>query len=405
MKFRITTLLGTTAGAALAATAAFAGAAPYPAMSGSIAANASPATFDLGVLGKDVTIGGVLSAYGQTQTNHVFGDQSSSIDLSNAQVFINKSDGVFQYFIQAGTYSLPALGPFPYVFSSGRNGAGSVSAPAANYGNLPQGFVKIVPPGPFSFEIGALPTLVGDEYTFTFENLNINRGLLWGVEPAVSRGVQANYAAGPFAVSLAWTDGFYSNKYNTISGLGTWTIDATDTLAADFQLPTSETSTYSSTFVTVPSLHNEKIYNVMYTHTMGQWTFNPYVQYTSLPQVATAGLAPEDTYGAAILVNYAFDAKSPLSGLSLPFRVEYLATHGDLAPASGFGAPSLPYPAGSNAWSFTITPTYQYKAYFVRGEVAYVSVGKLPSSAFGAYDTTGEKSTQVRGAIEAGVAF
>ena len=51
----------------------------------------------------------------------------------------------------------------------------------------------------FSIEVGALPTLIGDEYTFSFENLNIERGILWGAEPAVSRGVQANFTTGPLA--------------------------------------------------------------------------------------------------------------------------------------------------------------------------------------------------------------
>ena len=59
----------------------------------------------------------MLSGFAQTQNNPVFNfttgkpDQTSTIDLSNAQIFVNKSDGFFQYFLQAGAYSLPALGP------------------------------------------------------------------------------------------------------------------------------------------------------------------------------------------------------------------------------------------------------------------------------------------------------
>ena len=70
----------------------------------------------------------------------------------------------------------------------------------------------------FSIEAGKLPTLIGDEYTFTFENMNIERGLLWNQEPAVSRGVQANYTAGPLTSRVSWNDGYYSNVYNWISG-------------------------------------------------------------------------------------------------------------------------------------------------------------------------------------------
>ncbi|MBU2781439.1 outer membrane beta-barrel protein, partial [Acidithiobacillus caldus] len=79
-------------------------------------------------------------------------------------------------------------------------------------------------------EIGKLPTLIGAEDGFTFQNLNIERGLLWDVEPIVSRGVQANYSMGPLSASLSWNDGYYSNRYNTVSGDLTWTIDGSNSL-------------------------------------------------------------------------------------------------------------------------------------------------------------------------------
>jgi len=420
MKLRILALLGTSAAAALMATAAMADttpaaappppppaptASPYPAMSADIALPAPPTTVDLGFLGK-VSVGGVISAFAQSQSNPVFNfvtgklDQTSSVDLSNAQIFINKSDGVFQYYIQAGTYSLPQLGPSAYQTSS--------HTPALTFGNLPQGFVKIVPNSTFSVEVGALPTLVGDEYTFSFENLNVERGLLWAYEPAVSRGVQANLTEGPLAVSLAFTDGYYSNKYNALSGLATWTIDGSDTLAADFEVPLSKQ--YVSTFVTSPVLNNSSIYNIMYTRTQGQWIINPYIQYVSvpsLPKVFAPGplLQSETSWGAALLVNYTFDSKSPLTGFSVPVRVEYVSNSG--APNTAF-QPDLLFAPGSKVWSFTITPTYQYKNYFVRVEGSYVSATKIdPYAAFfgTAYGTFGDKKDQVRGIIETGAAF
>ena len=417
MNYRFTTLLASTAGAiaALAATAAFAddtttpaatpaaapaaapaapSPAPYPAMSASLAANAPPLTFDLGILGSKVTIGGVLSGYGQAQSNPVFNgstgktDQKSTIDLSNAQLFINKSDGVIQYFVQVGAYSLPNLSDLPYT--------GSSKAPAADFGNLPQGFLKIVPNSVFSFEIGALPTLVGDEYTFTFENLNVERGLLWGVEPAVSRGVQGNATFGPLAISVAWTDGFYSNKYNTISGLATWTINATNTLAFDFETPTDKTNVITS--ITSPVLNNETIYNLMYTTTVGQFLINPYLQYTSVSGNTVVGYGKEESWGAALLVNYAFDAKSALAGVSIPFRVEYMSTQG-----TEVNAPNVLYGPGSNAWSFTVTPTYLFKQYFIRAEASYVTASKVITP--DGYGFSGDKNSQVRGIIETGVLF
>ena len=421
MNFRMTASLASTAGALamLAATAAFADdtppapaaapaaaapaapatpaaptPAPYPAMSASLAGNAPPLTFDLGILGSKVTIGGVLSGFAQTQDNPVFNgstgkrDQTSTVDLSNAQLFINKSDGVVQYFIEVGAYSLPNLSSLPYSPAS--------KTPSNSYGNLPQGFIKLVPNANFSIEVGALPTLIGAEYTFTFENLNVERGLLWGVEPAVSRGVQGNATFGPLAVSVAWTDGFYSNRYNTVSGLATWTINSANTLAADFQTPTNTSNVTTS--ITSPVLDNETIYNLMYTNTTGPWTFNPYLQYTSTPANTFLHYGTETSWGAALLVNYAFDAKSKLAGFSLPFRIEYVSTHG-----TETAAPNLLYGPGSNAWSFTLTPTYQYKQYFIRAEASYVSASKVNGG--DGYGVTGDQTSQVRGIIETGVLF
>jgi Putative beta-barrel porin-2, OmpL-like. bbp2 len=416
MNYRFSTLLASAAGAlaALAATSAFAddpqpaapaapAAAPaapaptpppFPAMSASLAGNATPITLDLGILGSKVTIGGVISGFAQAQNNPVFNgstgkkDQDSTVDLSNAQLFINKSDGVVQYFVQVGTYSLPNLSDLPYTPAS--------KQPGLSFGNLAQGFVKFVPNSTFSVEVGALPTLVGAEYTFTFENLNVERGLLWGVEPAVSRGVQANAVFGPLALSVAFTDGFYSNRYNTISGLATWTINSANTLAFDFQTPTDKSNVATS--ITSPVLNNETIYNLMYTNTTGPWTFNPYLQYTSTPANSFFGYGKEESWGAALLVNYAFDAKSALAGFSLPARVEYMSTHG-----TEVNAPNLAYGPGSNAWSFTVTPTYQYKQYFIRAEASYVTASKVVTP--DGYGVLGNKTSQVRGILETGVIF
>jgi hypothetical protein len=339
-----------------------------PAMSGSLAANGSPMSFDLGIFGSKVYVTGALTGLAQTADHAFAGEQKSLADIDNAQIMINKADGTFQYFVQVGSYALPALGA-PYVKSG--------TATSANFGVVPQAFIKFAPNASFSIEGGKLPTLIGSEYTFSFENLNIQRGLLWGSEPAVSRGVQANYANGPIAVSVSWNDGFYSGQYNTVSGLGTWTISPTDTLAVAASGSVKKTA--YSTF------NNESVYNVMYTHTMGPWTIAPYFQYVSFPSYSPAGFLSGSQTGYALLTNYVFDAKSPLAGASLPLRVEYFSNSGAIGSASG--------------WSLTATPTYQFKIYFIRAEVSYTS------SSVGEFGSTGADKSQVRGLLETGVLF
>jgi len=58
---------------------------------------------------------------------------------------------------------------------------------------------------------------MGAEHTFDFENMNVQRGLLWNQENAVNRGVQINQALGKFSASLSWNDGYYSNRYLLLS--------------------------------------------------------------------------------------------------------------------------------------------------------------------------------------------
>ena len=70
--------------------------------------------------------------------------------------------------------------------------------------------------------IGALPTIMGAESTFTFQNMNIERGLLWNQENAVNRGIQVNQAFGKVTGSLSWNDGYYSNRYFWLSGALTY---------------------------------------------------------------------------------------------------------------------------------------------------------------------------------------
>jgi len=197
-----------------------------PAMAGPLVVNPNPLTLDLGPLGDKVYITGAITGYAYAQDQptkfSIFDDNPAGFDLANGQVFVQKTDGMFQYFIQAGAYSLPNLG-FPWLKSS--------VAMNQLWGVVPQAFVKIALADNFSIQAGKLPTLIGDEYTFTFENMNILRGLLWGQEPAVSRGVQVNYSAGPVALSVSWNDGYYSDRYNWLSGLAAWTIDPENTLA------------------------------------------------------------------------------------------------------------------------------------------------------------------------------
>jgi hypothetical protein len=375
-----------TAGAARAQDTPPAAAAPAgptalstPAMSASLSANTDPLNADVGPLGK-IWVSGQLTGFGVAQTASTSGSGKRKADISNLQLEIQKTDGVVQFYVQAGVYDFPSLGT-PI--------AASPRLTEETFKYVPVAYLKIAPNAAFNVEIGKLPTLIGAEYTFTFQNLNIARGLLWNQEPAISRGVQANYTQGPLTVSASLNDGYYSDRYSTLSGLVSYVLNPKDTVAVAASGNLDRTS--RSSFVTPVAQNNGTIWNLLWTHTEGAWMINPYLQYSTTPKENAFGLpGSASTFGAAILAKYAF---SPL--FNLAGRVEYISSSGSQV--------SLLYGTRSDAWSFTLTPTFQFKTYFVRGEFSYVKIGSgTPGAEFGRF---GEKDEQSRAMIETGVLF
>lgn len=356
-----------------------------PSMTFPLVANPNPLSLDAGPLGK-VYITGALTGLGFTQNNAgppicSSCDKSSVLDISNGQIFIQKANGLVQFFLQGGGYSFPTIGQ-PYVRSG--------DATNDTFGVFPVGYLKLAPGnGNFSIEAGKLPTLFGAEYSFTFENSNIERGLLWNQENIVTRGVQANYTAGPLAFSLSWNDGYYTKRYNWVTGSAAWTINSAN--AVSFVAGGNSGTTSINDDSSVPlAQDNGSMYNLIYTHTAGAWTIEPYLQYQNTPSNRSIGIASSaDAWGGALFVNYAFN-----SNFSLPLRLEYLDTSGGI---------NLLYGAGSKAWSVTITPTYQEKIFFARLELSYIGTeNSTPGFVFG---DTGAQSSQARAMIETGIIF
>ena len=365
-----------------------------PPMTGPLVANPNPIKFDGGPL-NTIYLTGAVSGLALFQSAPLPGDHSATADLSNGMFSLQNTEGFLQFFLQVGAYSLPSLGT-PYIRVDRIMGD--------LFGPIPEGYVKFAPNDAFSVQIGKLPTLIGAEYAFTFQNMNIERGLLWNQEPIVSRGVQANYTAGPLALSVSLNDGFYSDSYNWLTGSAAWTIDKENTLTV------VGGGNFAHTDKNLISCHllacevktpffqnNGSIFNLIYTYNAAPWTITPYFQYTEVPGTPFFPLGPTkaaSTYGAALLANYAINDNWNLSG-----RWEYIASSGNLAS----GAANLLYGPGSDAFSFTLTPTWQNGIYFVRADASVVSAsGTTPGFAFGKAGTT---TTQGRFLLETGVIF
>jgi hypothetical protein len=351
---------------------------PMPSMSGPLQ-TAIPHDFE----GGKFAVTGILSGMAGTGGNHVSGDSSSHYDVSNAQIFVQKTSGWWQFYLQGGAYNLPAIGvPFLSTADTIKN----------IYGPFPQGYLKLVK-GNFSVEVGALPTLIGAEYTFSFQNMNIERGLLWNQENAVNRGIQLNETYKKWTGALSWNDGFYSNRYTWLSGSLTYAFNAANSLA--FVGGGNAGAYAKNTLATPLYLNNSQIYNLIYSYTKGSWVVQPYFQYTDVPTNAKVGITRgADTRGGAVLLTYNFSRK-----LSLAARPEYIKSTGSISN----GSINLLYGPGSGAFGFTVTPTYRKDAFFLRADLAIVhATNSTPGNAFG---TAGMDVNQPRGVVEAGFMF
>ena len=359
-----------------------------PAMTGPLAANPNPISFDAQALGP-VYVTGAVSGLSSWQNNTFPGDQPTQVSLSNGQFFLQTINGLFQYYAQIGAYTITELGA-PYF---------SVPKAAREFfGPVPMAFIKWAPTDTFSIQGGKLAGLVGVENNFSFQNMNIERGLLWSQEPFIDRGAQLNYTSGPLILGFALNRGFYPNRYSWLSGSLTYALDGGDSFVsiAGGNHPRAAPATSANRLFQ----DNETLFNLVFTYSSVPWTVVPYVQYTNVPaNPAIGAFASASTYGGAILVNHSFGDDSPLPGFSLPLRFEYISSTGSQTN----GAPDLLYGPGSSAWSVTVTPTYQYKIFFARAEFSLV--GTSSTTAGLVFGPSGNKATQTRILFEAGILF
>jgi hypothetical protein len=376
------------AGAPAAAPAAPAGptAMTTPAMAGPLVANPDPLHLDITPFFGPLYVGGAASAMGIFQTDRLPFDRAANFDISNAQASLQTTSGFFQFFVEPGAYALPTVGA-PY------KGVTDMTTSLNAFSGLPIAWGKLVFNDNFNIQGGKLPTVIGAEYMFTFQNMNIERGLLWAQENVVNQGVQANLTTGPLAWSLSVNDGFYTGQFNYITGSATWTVNPTNSFVLAAGGPFDRV-TATSTPVG-PQYNNSTIIEGAYTYNAAPWTITPYVQYTHVDSDAGLGLVDSSTFGGAVLANYAINDHVNLAG-----RWEFIGSSGS-AVVGGGGL--LGFGSGSSAMSFTVTPTYQNGIYFLRGEASLTDLTSFTKgSGFG---TAGSSSTQARFLVETGFVF
>ncbi len=210
-------------------------------------------------------IGGIVSGSGFLQSNSAASDTAVRAEFSNAQAFVQKPTGLVQFYMQAGAYNFPALGA-PLLSTS--------TVVTRYFGPIPVVYLQLSPSASFSIAAGKLPTLIGGESTFTFQNFSMERGLLWNQTNEVYRGVQVNYAHKKLATNLVWDDGFYSDRWNWLVASAAYSFTPQDTLTVIGSGNLGRTA-YSS--LATPALQNNStIDDIIYLHKAKSWMIQPY---------------------------------------------------------------------------------------------------------------------------------
>lgn len=338
----------------------------------------------------DINYSAVITGFGMSQNNPVAGNPGSILDISNAQFVLQKDTGLLQFYIQAGYYSTPSLGS-SYQRSNIQT--------TESFGFIPLAFVSVPIGENWTISAGKLNSFGGYENTFTYENLNIDRGLLWNQTSNVSKGVQVNYKKDRLQGGATLNDGFYGNQLNWMGAYVAYAVDGNSNVSLSWTgaIKTSP----KDTFITPLAQNNSQIFNAIYTYKSSRWFFAPNLQYTFVPENASVGIfGNAQTIGAALLGNYYFSNSGSASGkFTLPFRLEYIAS----SKGAGMISPNLLYGQGSSAWSGTVTPTYQYRNYFFRAEASYVqAINVVAGMGFG---RLGNASNQVRFMFELGFMY
>ncbi len=381
---------------AQASPAGLAAATPTPAPAPSPSPTPSPSPSSTSLALGPLTVDGVFSAFslftsgvnatGSFRTSSGV-DTNNLTDVSNGFLIVNKGAGTFRYGFAAGAYNIPVVG---FALNKTiQNGANT-----SLYGALPSVYIEYAPTASFNVQAGKLATYTGQESTYTYENINIQRGMIWNIETAVSRGIAATLTGSKFNGSLQLNDGYYSGS----SGLGvegqiTNTPSSSTTYEFVFVLPNSSAPPNATA-----SIANKRLYNPLVTYTTGKWQFQPYLLWVESPASSALGYTrSEQAFGAVALATWSLS-----STWSLPFRVEYGkngSNPGDTSPNANL----LGYGPGSAAWTYTLTPTYRHGIIFARAEASDVNVTNFtPGLAFAA---SGTQSNQFRSGLEAGIQF
>jgi hypothetical protein len=324
--------------------------------------------------------------------NSIAGSKAAGAEINAWMVELNKPTGLFQFTVQLGEYQDINLGASKPT---------EVNGDRFTTGPLRSAFASIVPTDNFKISVGQVPSLVGYESVYPWNNPSALRTVLNVGQNSNSRGVQAEYAYGPLKGTVVFGDGYDTGVWNHVQYLVTDKIDANNSvfIYGIVSLGTTGPNTFAygeggqsaggangNGGQGELAVVNSNMLGAWYTWKMGNLSITPEVQFQWTPpinkyaNVVSGGLSDDiaketGNFGAALFGSYKFgDSPYSLAGWG-----EYATSHGSAAQDSWFVAPN------AELAGFAIAPGYQYKQLYTRLNIGYVHLlnAGTPAAGFG----------------------
>jgi len=324
-----------------------------------------------------INVNGALSVYIINSNNRaVNDDKETRYDVGSAIVSLSKSPEPFGFTLVGGAYAFPVVGL----------GLIRTSQYTDPFSPIPVAYVEYSPMKGLSVQAGKLPTIIGYESAFTYLNNNIQRGLVWNMQPVINNGVRLTYSTELFFVKLGVNDGFYTlsttdPKPALDASLGLTPIKD-GLIALNVLLPDKDSSPNNTAN---PS--NKRELNLVAFYTLDKLSLGADLLYVEAPRSNTAGVS-EKAKASGVALHLSYD----LQPFKLSGRIEYVKDNSDNGGIDLVGLGD-----GNKAWTFTVTPAYTKGPLFLRGELSYVKADQP--------FTLNGKKDQTRVGVEVGFMF
>jgi len=321
-------------------------------------------------------VGGALTIYGMQTSNRVGLDKRTRYDVGSAILNISKPAQPFGFNILGGSYSMPVVGV----------GISKATEYTDLFSPIPIAYFELSPVKGLSLQVGKLPTIIGYESAFTYQNNYIQRGLVWNMQPVVNNGVRLSYSGDLFFFKLGINDGFYtlstSDPKPALEGSVGITPIKDSSVGINFLIPDKSAKPNPTS---APA--NKRELNLLASYTFDKLSLGVDAVYVEAPKDLKAGVL-EKAKASGLAFHVSYDLKP----IKLSGRIESVKDNSDAGSVDLVGLGD-----NNRAWTITLTPSYSKGPFLIRGDISWVSA-KHP------FTNNGKKS-QTRVGLELGLLF